>query len=208
MGRKSYRNDDYTIRRSNLFRALNLPDKIPVGQVGEWKDVRVVVGWYDEEYTQKLRAREDCPQHLRDYEPKTIVLPFVRLVAKGVANRVQVQCPMCRTWMRFCALQQHTGSKTCRETRRALALARFCEKEWTIRLPTDAYPTVGEAAGAAIDQAKEEWDRYVMPATWSALYMESESNDSELVFNVMVVWTKPVTAEEKTNGDGSSVEGR
>lgn len=101
---KAHYNRDYTLSRRNVLAALGLPDRIPVGQTAEWENVEVVTGyWFDGWPTPR-------PPHL---PRRTIVLPKVRLVERGVANRIQVECPECGRWMRFCGLQQHVWSKTC-----------------------------------------------------------------------------------------------
>lgn len=90
-------NRKYHIRRRDMLSALGLPKRIPPGQTGCWKNVVVRAGWWGEH---------------------ELTLPVVVLEAGGVAKRIQVMCPECGTMMRFCGLQQHAGSKTCRTTAR------------------------------------------------------------------------------------------
>lgn len=109
--RKAWNNAIYHIRRDNLLLALGLPDRIPVGQTGEWNNVEVVTGSWREKQTDSYGVIIDRPPHI----PRTtVVLPKVFLVARGVANRIQVACPECGKIMRFCGLQQHVGSPTCK----------------------------------------------------------------------------------------------
>ena len=110
----AYRNDKFHIRREAILEALGLPDKIPVGLTGEWRDVRVRTGrWLP-------RMGDDHPCKKESGE---VVLPRVVLAAEGVANRVRVECPECRAVVRFCALQQHVGSVVCRKGAELAAVA-------------------------------------------------------------------------------------
>jgi hypothetical protein len=97
MRKASYHNDQFRINRRDLLRALGFnPEfsdhKIPVGKTGRWKNVKVPSGWQGEEF---------------------VILPLVILRPRGVAKRLQAECPQCGTMMRFCVLRQHVGSKTC-----------------------------------------------------------------------------------------------
>lgn len=101
---RAFSNDAFHIRRSAILYSLRLPQRIPLGFEAEYHDVIVVTGHWDDAWGPR-------PAH---HLPKaTTILPHVRVVAKGVANRIQVTCPACGRWMRFCALQQHVGSKVC-----------------------------------------------------------------------------------------------
>jgi hypothetical protein len=97
-------NATYTIRRSNLLRALNLSDKIPVGLARTWENVEVVTGDWDDSWSNR-------PEH---HPRTTIILPLVRLEPKGIAKRLQVACPKCGAMMRFCGLQQHVDTAICK----------------------------------------------------------------------------------------------
>lgn len=100
---RAFRNDAFHIRRSHMLHSLGLSQRIPLGFEAEYHDVIVVTGSWDDAWPNR-------PAHcLRS----TIILPHVRVMPHGVANRIQVACPACGKWMRFCALQQHVGSKVC-----------------------------------------------------------------------------------------------
>lgn len=103
-------NHNYHIRRSNMLRALGLPSKIPVGFAQYYRNVEVVTGEWDEKWGPRPEGFTPCG---------TIILPFVQVVEKGVANRIQVECPKCRKLMRFCALQQHVDTETCKTVAKA-----------------------------------------------------------------------------------------
>jgi hypothetical protein len=105
---KSHRNPMYHIRRENMLKALGLPERIPLGETMTWENVKVVTGDWCEKWG------EDHPARMNSGE---VVLPFVQLVEKGVANRIQVKCPEYGQMMRFSGLQQHVGSKTCEQKR-------------------------------------------------------------------------------------------
>ncbi len=98
-------NDRFHIRRENMLLALGLPATIPVGRTGEWADVAVRTGhWH---------PGMGNPPPWR--EADILVLPKVRLLPRGVANRIRVLCPCCRAkWVRFSVLQQHAGTEACR----------------------------------------------------------------------------------------------
>lgn len=99
-------NRAYQIRRHALLDVLNLPTRIPVGQTGEWTDVEVPLGYVPFHHHQYEHWLRTAPR---------VVLPKVRLLPRGVANRLQVLCPCCRaTWVRFSVLHQHAGSEACR----------------------------------------------------------------------------------------------
>lgn len=101
----------YHIRRENMLSALGLPDKIPVGRTDNWSCVRVRTGYWRPSAISQPAELDDT---------NSIVLD-VRLMPNGVANRIQVRCPKCETWMRFCGLQQHVDTKKCVKTRIARA---------------------------------------------------------------------------------------
>jgi hypothetical protein len=95
----------YHIRREAILAALGLKATIPVGFTAEYENVRVTTGPWSQ-------AWGPCPEHRTPNG--FVVLPQVRVVARGVANRVQATCPKCGKWMRFCGLQQHVDTKVCR----------------------------------------------------------------------------------------------
>lgn len=111
---RAHHNAAYHIRREAINEALGLPAKIPLGFAKEYTLVTVRTGHW--------LPRWGTP---RPGETGTVVLPRVRVVARGVANRVQAECPHCGAWVRVCGLQQHVGSKVCKagEAERAKAAA-------------------------------------------------------------------------------------
>ena len=95
--RPAFHNDQFHIRRRDLLQALGYKaefgdHRIPPGETGEWKMVKVTSGYK------------------RD---QMVLLPRVVLKPHGTANRLRAECPQCGKEMRFCGLQQHVGSKTC-----------------------------------------------------------------------------------------------
>jgi hypothetical protein len=83
----------YHIHRRTFLKVLGLPDRIPVGQEGEWTDVVV-------------------PPNA--HNPLPVTLPKVKLKPRDVANRLVVLCPVCRNrTVRFSVLKQHVGTSTC-----------------------------------------------------------------------------------------------
>ena len=89
----------YHIRRREMLKALGLPATIPVGQTGEWFNVKVMTDYH----------YEGC------LDAAFIILPRVWLRPSGVANRIQVECPLCGQIIRFSVLQQHADSKACQK---------------------------------------------------------------------------------------------
>lgn len=117
--RKTTTNPAYHLDRRVLMTTLGLPLDVPKGKTGEWENVEVRPGY---------------PWGAKQF---SIILPKVRLMAEGVANRVQVLCPCCfSTWVRACALQQHAGTRKCEEANRARLVALDEERRAALPMTT------------------------------------------------------------------------
>jgi phage FluMu protein Com len=120
-------NQAYHIRRSNMLKALGLGTKIPVGFAQCYRNVEVVTGPFHYDESQPLTPIQTSW--------KKIILPYVQVVEKGVANRIQVECPKCKTMMRFCALQQHVDTETCKAANTDVVSWCPCLLRWLHVLP-------------------------------------------------------------------------
>lgn len=95
-------NRNYYITRRAMYKALGLPDRIPLGMSGRWENVEV-------------EADDWRYPPLAGVPHSMLTLPVVTLAPKGVANRIRVLCPVCRkVTVRFSCLKQHVHTGTCK----------------------------------------------------------------------------------------------
>lgn len=105
-------NRAYTLRRENVLDAIreagwfvDMGKDLPRGGSAGEGELRVLTGDWVPRWGPVPYNREPSP----------IIRLTFRVLSSGVANRIQAKCPECGKWMRFCGLQQHVGTRTCRK---------------------------------------------------------------------------------------------
>lgn len=106
-------NRAYTIRRNNILDAIrkaglfcDMGKDLPRDESAGECELDVLTGNWEQSWGDP-----------RPGEMGHTIRLTVRVTVSGVANRIQVKCPECGTWMRFSALQQHADTPACRRAK-------------------------------------------------------------------------------------------